>query len=178
MDQLKTQNSNLITPPWLLTGSAAAFLSPRGVVLLAHYETSPVGPYDEWALGVLTLRGPRIVEMLVTSALSMRGGRENWGFPKQLANLKWARRGVNIEFRAENEIYRLRACGPRFPIRLRGFCAQTLNGHDVRVPLSLWGRARFAWRGKQIALLIEDFVFEVKEAEALTRHPRSGVRAS
>jgi hypothetical protein len=153
-----------VSPPWILTGSAVALLSSRGVILLAHYETSPVGAYDEWALGVLTVRGPCIVEMLVTSALSMRGGRENWGFPKQLANLKWTQRGAHVEFCAENDIYRLRACGPRFPLSLRGFCTQTLNGQEVRVPLFLQGKARMAWRGKQIALLIEDFIFEVKEA--------------
>ncbi|HEY0073370.1 MAG TPA: hypothetical protein VGB77_04650, partial [Abditibacteriaceae bacterium] len=69
-------------PPWTLTGSMALLWSQRGALMLVHYESSPVGPYDEWARGVLTRQGPRIVEMLVTSEDSSRSGRENWGFPK------------------------------------------------------------------------------------------------
>ena len=155
------------TPPWRLTGSAVALLSPRGVVMLVHYDTSPVGSYDEWARAVLALRGPRIVEMLVTSEASMRGGRENWGFPKQLAKLQWMQRGPRIEFRTQNAIYRLRAGGPSVPLRLRSFCVQTLHGQDVRVPFFIEGKARLALRGRQIALLMEDFVFDVERPQPL-----------
>ncbi len=135
--------------------------------MLVHYETSPVGPYDEWARGVLTGQGPRIVEMLVTSQDSMRGGRENWGFPKQLAALHWKQRGNYIEFQGESETYRLRAWGPHFPLSAKGFCVQTLNGQDVRVPLKIKGQARLAWRGRQAALLVENFVFHVDWPEPI-----------
>lgn len=159
---LKTHDPNLpFPPPWRLTGSAALILSRRGAVTLVHYESAPVGPYDEWARSVLTLRGPRVVKMLVTSSNSMRAGRQNWGFPKQLANLQWQQLGPRIVFSGSRQTYRLRAWGPRFPLRANLFCVQTLNGQDVIVPLSLQGRARLAWRGRQAALLIEDFVFDV-----------------
>ena len=146
---------------WLLTGSAALLLSPRGLVALVHYETSPVGPYDEWARIVFTRSGPRVVDMAVTSEESMHAGRANWGFPKRLAKLSWKRSGARLEFWTESENYRLRLRGPRLPMRAKFFCVQTLEGREVRVPLKSSGQARIAWRGRQIALLIEDFVFEV-----------------
>jgi hypothetical protein len=154
-------------PPWTLTGSMALLWSQRGTIMLVHYESSPVGPYDEWARGVLTGQGPRIVEMLVTSEHSRRGGRENWGFPKQLAHLHWQQRGKRIEFQSESRMYRFRACGPRFPLSAGGFCVQTLNGQDVRVPLKIKGQARLAWRGRQVALLVENFVFHVDWPEPI-----------
>jgi hypothetical protein len=164
-----TQNSQLsFPPPWRLSGSMALLLSKRGAVMVVHYESSPVGPYDEWAVGVLTRRGPRIVEMLVTSEDSRRGGRENWGFPKELASLQWRQLGKHLEFQTVREIYRLRAWGPGFPLSAKGFCVQTLNGQEVRVPMQIQGRARLAWRGRQIALLIEEFVFNVEGPEKLT----------
>lgn len=157
--------SSSFPPPWRLTGSAAVLLSKRGAVALVHYDSSPVGPYDEWARSVVTQDGPRVVEMAVTSEASCRAGRENWGFPKVLANLTWQQRGARIEFRKdEATVYRLRACGPRFPVRLSFFCVQTLNGRDVRVPFHIAGKARLAWRGRQIALLLEEFVFDVEKA--------------
>ncbi len=159
--------SSLAPSPWLLTGSAALLLSARGAIMLVHYESSPVGPYDEWACCVMTMRGPRVVEMLVTSADSVRAGRENWGFPKQLAPLKWQRRGARVSFESPSAIYRLGACGPRFPVRVKFFCVQTLDGEDVRVPFELEGAARLAWRGRQIAVVIEDFAMKVSAPQAL-----------
>ena len=153
--------------PWRLTGNAALLLSQSGGVALVHYESSPVGPYDEWARGVLTWRGPRVVEMAVTSEDSKRAGRDNWGFPKQLENLCWQQREDHIEFRRETEIYRLRACGPRFPFRVKFFCVQTLNRQEVRVPFRMEGKARLAWRGRQIALIVEDFVFDVEAPQLI-----------
>ena len=141
--------------------------SKRGAVMLVHYDSSPVGPYDEWAHGVLTRQGPRIVEMMVTSENSMRAGRENWGFPKRLANVHWRQYEKRIEFQTESEIYHLRVWGPHFPLNAKGFCVQTLNGQDVRVPMQIQGQARLAWRGRQVALLVEKFVFHVDWPEPI-----------
>ena len=135
--------------------------------MLVNYQSSPVGPYDEWARCIMTWRGPRVMEMLVTSADSMRAGRENWGFPKQVAHLKWQRRGGQVEFHSAHEIYRLRVCGPRLPLRVKFFCVQTLDGEDVRVPFELEGAAQLAWRGRQIAVVIEDFAMKVSAPQAL-----------
>jgi hypothetical protein len=165
--QALLHSSSTIPPPWTLTGSAAVLLSRRGAVMLVHYETSPVGSYNEWALAVLTTRGPRVVDMAVTSEASCRGGRENWGFPKRLANLQWRQRGARIEFRGESEIYRLRAFGPCFALCVRAWCVQMLGGRDVRVPFLLRGDARLAWRGRQLALLVEDFEFIVDAPEVI-----------
>lgn len=157
-----SSNFSSPAPPWNLTGSAALLLSKSGGVALVHYETSPVGPYDEFSCGILTRRGPRVVEMLVTSDASRRGGRENWGFPKELGALSWQKRGAHIKFRNGGEIFRFRAWGPRFPVRLRFFCVQTLRNQDVRVPFLIIGKVRLAWHGRQITLLLEDFNFDVE----------------
>ena len=160
--KLLAQNSQLsFPPPWTLTGSMALLLSKRGVEMLVHYESSPVGPYDEWALGVLSFQGPRIIDMLVTSEDSMRGGRENWGFPKRLAALAWNQDEKRIEFQKAREKYRLHAWGPRLPLHFKGVCVQTLNGQNVRVPMAIRGQARLAWRGRQMTLLVENFFFDV-----------------
>ncbi len=160
--ELTTPNSKLPQAPWRLTGNAALLLSNSGGAALVRYQTSPVGAYEEFARCVLTKRGPRVVEMLVTSEKARRGGIENWGFPKQLADLRWQQRAKRIEFRKGDAVYRLRAFGPRIPLCVRFFCVQTLNNQEVRVPFSLRGKARLAWRGRQIALLVEDFVFDVE----------------
>lgn len=165
--KLLTQNSKLPQPPWTLTGNAALLLSKSGGVALVHYESSPVGSYNEWARGVWTPRGPRVVEMAVTSEDSKRAGRENWGFPKQLESLCWQQHGAHIEFRRDAEIYRLRACGPQFLFRVQFFCVQTLNDQEVRVPFRIEGKARMAWRGRQIALLLHDFVFDVEAPQLI-----------
>ena len=165
--KLKTQNSKLPQTPWHLTGSAALLLSKSGGVALVHYENSPVGAYDEWARGVWTVRGPRVVEMPVTSDEARIGGIENWGFPKQLANLRWQQNGQRIEFHKGAQIFNLRAFGPRFPISLCFFCVQTLHQQQVRVPFKIKGTARLAWRGRQIALLLEEFVFDVEAPQMI-----------
>ena len=100
--------SSIPPPPWNLRGSALIFLQrastrtaahaafsqvwpswlPR-VLALVHYDDSPVGAYDERAVVALTWRGAAVVEMQVNRELSRRGGRENWGYPKTLAQLSW-----------------------------------------------------------------------------------------
>jgi hypothetical protein len=155
-----------LAPPWDLRGAALVMLdkSSDGLRLLAlvHYSDSPVGTYDERAVVALTRRGPSVIEMQVTSVDSMRGGRINWGYPKTLARLRWQRHNGRVVFTTQQGRLRARACGPAFPVRLRAWSAQTLHGHPVRVPFRLQGRARLAFVGRRIALLVEPFFMRVE----------------
>jgi hypothetical protein len=128
-----------------------------GSLALVHYDHSPVGPYNELALAVLTSRGPSVVQMPVTSPASMIGGRRIWGFPKSLAHLHWQRQGNRITFRTGKKQWRARAVGPRIPLRLRASSTQKLNGEWVRVPFEITGHVRLAWYGRRLAVLLEAF---------------------
>ena len=144
--------------PWHLTGQAVAFLaSPLQMRLLVNYTSSPVGPYLEHALSVPTRLGPRVVQMSVNLEASKIGGREIWGYPKTLEHLSWQRDGNRLVFRRENQTFRLRICGPSFPVAAPFWTIQTLNGANVRVPAHLEATARLAFRGRQIALFLEEF---------------------
>lgn len=148
-------------PPWDLRGAALLLLEKTGsglrLLALVHYDHSPVGTYDERAVVALTRRGPSVVEMQVNSPASLSGGRINWGYPKTLARLRWQRCGERVVFTAEQKRLCARACGPSFPIRLRAWSAQTMSGRWVRVPFRLRGRARIAFAGPRVALLVEPF---------------------
>ena len=155
-----------VPAPWDLRGAALVLLdkSDGGLRLLAlvHYDDSPVGAYDERAVVAVTRRGPSVVEMQVTSADSMRDGRANWGYPKTLARLSWQRRDKRAVFTADGKSLRARACGPAFPVCLRAWSAQTLDGRPVRAPFQLQGRTRFAFVGRRIAVLVEPFFMRVE----------------
>ena len=148
--------------PWQLTGQAIALLEGSQVRLLVHYESSPVGPYDEFALAKLTRRGPSVVEMLVTIEASRQGGRANWGFPKEIAALDWQNDENRAIFRAPGRVLRFRAFGPRFALQLRFWTAQTLENRPVRVPGHRQAQARLAFRGRQMALWLEKFEMNIE----------------
>ena len=160
-----TTDASQTTPPapWTLTGQAVALLaSPTSARLLVNYKTSPVGPYLEHALVTLTRRGPHVFQMSVTLAASMRGGREIWGFPKTLENLSWQENGARVVFRRENQTFRVRACGPQFPLALPFWTVQKHNGRDVRVPGRIQATAQLAFRGRGLALLLPDFTMTIE----------------
>ena len=141
--------------------------SPFCARLLVDYRDSPVGPYREHALVSLTWRGPHVFQMSVDLEASRIGGREIWGFPKTLENLAWKRRGKRLEFRRESQKIYLRAVGPSFPLALAFWTVQSLNGRDVRVPGQIKARGRLAFRGRQIAVLVEDFWMKFNPTHAL-----------
>jgi len=143
-------------PPWSLTGSAILFLHGwRSLLMLVHYETSPVGPYNELAVSALRTSGPAVIEMYVTSRAAMIGGRRGWGFPKQMAQFRWHGRGRRVVFEAGRRRWRVRLCGPTVPVKARLCCVQILAGQKVRVPLRVAGRAQLAFQGRRLALLLD-----------------------
>lgn len=154
--------------PWHLTGQAVAFLAaPLTLRLLVNYASSPVGPYLEHALSVPTWLGPRVVQMSVDSPASKIGGREIWGYPKTLENLSWQRDGNRLIFHRENQTFHLRICGPSFPVALPFWTIQTLDSADVRVPARIRARVKLAFRGRQIALFVEEFAMVFEPPQAL-----------
>ena len=147
---------------WVLNGRGVLLLrDATSALALVHYDHSPVGAYDEFAVIELSWRGPSVTEMLVTSEASRQAGHALWGFPKELGNLNWQRNGRRIMFQKEREIFRFRAFGFSFPLRAEAWTNQILNGKNVRVPCAIEGRAKLAFRGKQIAVLLEDFELQV-----------------
>jgi Acetoacetate decarboxylase (ADC) len=67
------------------------------VIVAAHYATSPVGSYLELAVSEPARVGARVgmcvTTMAVNSSAALRGGQENWGFPKELGTLHWSVEG-------------------------------------------------------------------------------------
>lgn len=149
--------------PWVLQGEAVAFLaSPVSLRLLVRYSYSPVGPYLEHALATLSPRGPHVFQMSVDLDASRRGGRAIWGFPKTLESLGWKSIGNRILFRRESQTFRVRALGPSFPLALPFWSAQQKENEWVRVPGKIKGRARLAFRGPQLALVLSAFEMTIE----------------
>ncbi|HEX9997938.1 MAG TPA: hypothetical protein VGB45_12415 [Abditibacterium sp.] len=144
--------------PWILHGEATAFLaSPTSLRLLVNYRDSPVGPYLEHALITLTRRGPHVFQMSVNLEASKQGGREIWGFPKTLETLGWKDTACQIDFSRENQRFRVRKTGLHFPLALPFWTTQELNGQPVRVDATVRAQARIGFRGRQLAVIFEDF---------------------
>jgi hypothetical protein len=112
--------------PWRLRGEAAiviigvrehaarVFPRPAGVellhaggwtlggALLARYDEHATLPYQELIVfsGVARAAGRLalvVTHIYVDSLPSLRGGREIWGLPKELADFSWASRKVTVE---------------------------------------------------------------------------------
>lgn len=105
-----------VRPPWRLTGSgyillfkfpkafvdAHGFIPPFlrgqfaggiGAVVLANYESSAVGPYQEalFIPGRFNHRGRlayTVTKIYVSTMASVISGRNNWGLPKELASFE------------------------------------------------------------------------------------------
>ncbi len=147
---------------WTLRGSGVLLLrDARNALALVHYESSPVGAYDEFAVVEFSFHGPSVTEISVTSEASRDAGRALWGFPKTLERLSWKRSGNHIIFQSERETFRFRIAKISFSIQAKAWTIQTLNARKVRVPCAISGRARFAFRGKQWALFLEEFELQV-----------------
>ncbi|MDQ4098777.1 MAG: acetoacetate decarboxylase family protein, partial [Actinomycetota bacterium] len=106
-----------------LPGDLQALPGPSSLTA-ARYETSPVGPYLELAVGEPARLGARpgvcITTMVVDSADSRIGGRLNWGFPKELGTLVWDTEGEARSLVWEERKVRMRAVpvGPSVPVVL------------------------------------------------------------
>jgi hypothetical protein len=149
-------------PLWDLRGSGVLLLrDARRALALVHYDDSPVGGYDEFAVIELSFCGPSVTEISVTSQASRDAGRALWGFPKTLEKLNWKCERRHLIFQSERETFRFRITRFSLPITATAWTNQTLNGRKVRVPVAISGRARIAFRGRQWALFLEEFELQV-----------------
>ncbi|RYG66149.1 hypothetical protein EON80_16000 [bacterium] len=145
-------------PPWKLRGEAVALLAPSfRLRLLVNYHESPVGPYREHALVSFGWRGPSVTQMSVDSLNSVVWGRRNWGFPKVFEPLRWVTKAKHICFERSTSRFRIRKTCLRFPLALPFWTIQNLDGRIVRVPATLIGQARIGFRGRQIAIILDEF---------------------
>ena len=119
-------------------------------MIAACYDTSPVGPYLELAVGEPARLGARpgvcITTMVVDSADSRLGGRVNWGFPKELGTLAWDAAGEGRSLVWEERKVEVRAvpAGPSVPVVLPMRALQRRADGLVVVPAWLRGRARIS----------------------------------
>jgi hypothetical protein len=147
---------------WTLQGvGVVLFRDWKSLLALVFYTESPVGPYNEFAVIQRQGGAPSVTEILVDSEAARQAGRELWGFPKELADLEWQSGGSSIVFRKEREYFRVRAIGFSLPFRVRWWTKQMLHEKRVRVPFSISGRVGLGLRGKQWALVLEEFEMHV-----------------
>jgi hypothetical protein len=139
------------------------------IIAFVQYFDSPVGPYLERAEATLARGskyfGPHITRMDVTLEASMREGRRIWGYPKTLRSIEWQRRDSHLNIESDG-VWRFRLASWSFPVAFAGWTWQTRE-EEVKVPCRLNGKARFAWRGRQLALWVEDFTMEVQSPSSL-----------
>jgi hypothetical protein len=105
----------------------------------------------------MTWRGPSVVQMSVDSEASRHGGREIWGFPKELESLDWSVQGKWISFARGRRIFRIRKLGFRFPLALPFWTIQYHRGEVVGVPAFMKAKARLGFRHRQLALILDEF---------------------
>lgn len=99
---LQERAGEVAAPPWTLRGDATVIPFRRGVLAFLRYAESNVGPYDELLWLAPFRRGPggranRVSAIFVSSEASVRGGRANWGLPKQLAVFRVSRQQGELE---------------------------------------------------------------------------------
>jgi hypothetical protein len=87
----------------------------------------------------------------------MIGGASHLGLSQNVGRIKLAAQGERITFTAGKRQWRARAVGPQIPLRLRASSTQQLNGEWVRVPFEIKGRARLAFSGRRLAVVLESF---------------------
>ena len=136
-------------------GPARVRLLPGWVVIVAaSYDASPVGGYRELAVGQPARFGRHVglcvTTMVVDSPESRRGGRDNWGFPKELGALTWHGEGGERSLRWEERglVVRGRPTGPAVPVMVPVRAVQELGDTPVVVP----GRLRAAARPARVTL--------------------------
>ncbi len=76
--------------------------------MLVDYQEADCGAYRELLFipGLFQINGKyhlMITKIYVDSEDSKTSGRENWGIPKELANINWKKDGNRTLFRAEND---------------------------------------------------------------------------
>lgn len=120
------------------------------MVAAVRYTGSPVGPYLELAAAQPARLGGRfgwcVQVMAVDSDQSRVGGRLEWGFPKQLATLRWEERGPErvLTWEERGVVVRGRPYGVALPGLVPVRALQHRGDGPVVVPGRLRGMGRLA----------------------------------
>jgi len=152
--------------PWTLSGEClvgvirpgVATRLPTGIhavpglrlILGARYDQSPVGPYLELAVCEPARSGGRVgmcvTTMVVNTVDARRGGRVNWGMPKELGSLDWSTDGDarTLTWAERGLTVRARPMGPPLPALVPFRSIQLGVGGPLSAPARLRGRARLA----------------------------------
>ncbi len=118
---------SLPVPPGPLSALSLAGRTPC-VLMVADYRSMSIGPYREMVVmspvrylgkgGPPISRGVFVHEIAVTSEISMLTGREVWGFPKYLADIRLddSSGGIKAEMRSERSAFELSLPGRGLPL--------------------------------------------------------------
>lgn len=146
------------------------------VVAAVRYTGSPVGPYTELAVAQPARLGMRlgwcVQLMVVDSPESQVGGRLHWGFPKQVATLRWEEDGAGrvLTWEERGIVVRGRPLGPPWPALVPVRALQQRGDGPVLVPGRLRGFARLAGVDVSVGGREDDL------APLAGRHPGACVR--
>lgn len=147
--------------PWALQGEAVIGFSrrrpphtlPAGIapapgptmITASRFSASPVGPFLQLAVAVPARLGGRLgwcVTLLVVDRQDARtGARLNWGFPAELATLRWRAEGRTRELAWDERglVVRARGRGPKVPLAVPHRELQSRGDGPVMVPDRLLG---------------------------------------
>jgi len=120
------------------------------LIIGARYDQSPVGPYLELAVCEPARLGGRIgmcvTTMVVNTVEARRGGRANWGMPKQLGTLDWLADGDDrtLTWAERGLTLRARPIGPPLPTLVPFRSIQVGSGGPLSATARLRGRGRLA----------------------------------
>lgn len=126
------KENSIISAPWKLTGSGFILLfvankdkmldlhqmsledrksyrGGLGVMILANYVTSNIGPYSELLFipGDFEYAGSlykRITKIYVSTQASVDNGKKNWGIPKELAEFDWRKHGNHYSIKVHDKV--------------------------------------------------------------------------
>ena len=122
---------------------------PGPAVLVAErHAESPAGPFATFVLGRPARLGPRVGVCFTTAAVSSTdsrmAGRHHWGFPGELATLRWDSGPDQHTIRWEERdiVVRARFRRGAFPVVVPFRAIQRRDDGPVVVPGRLRGRAR------------------------------------
>ena len=122
---------------------------PGPAVLVAErHAESPAGPFATFVLGRPARLGARVGICFTTAAVSSTdsrmAGRHHWGFPGELATLRWDA-GLDehvLRWEERGIVVRARFRGPAIPLAVPFRAVQRREDGLVVVPGHLRGRAR------------------------------------
>ena len=127
------------------------------LVVGAAYQDSPIGPYNELAVGVVGRIGLRpgltVLHQVVDAPEARVVYRQHWGLPTQLGTFLWSRDGDERSMRWEERglVVRSTPVGMRLPVALPLRAVQRRTDGPVVLPRRMYALMRYARIGIEVA---------------------------